>query len=85
MLSIIFEVILFLISVSIYITVILQGGKAQGLGGTLTGKSDSNLFQNIKPNHTDKMTFRITITLIFIFFTIGFLMCVLIKHNIIHV
>uniref|UniRef100_A0A2C9JR40 RNB domain-containing protein n=1 Tax=Biomphalaria glabrata TaxID=6526 RepID=A0A2C9JR40_BIOGL len=28
--------------------VLLQGGKAQGLGGTLTGTSDSNLFQNSK-------------------------------------
>lgn len=79
------QIILIIISMIIVIIVLLQGGKAQGLGGTLTGTSDSNLFQNSKESIPEKKTNQITFYLGMLFLLFTFVVSICLAFSIISI
>jgi len=71
-------IILVVIGILAIIVILFQGGKAQGLGGTLTGTSDSNLFDNSKENLSDKRPKQLTWFLISLFILVAIILVILI-------
>ncbi|URM53004.1 preprotein translocase subunit SecG [Mycoplasma sp. SG1] len=76
-------VIIILLAIILIILVLLQGGKTQGLGSTLTGATDSNLFREIKQKESDKKFKRITSLLIASFLIICLVFVILLHFQII--
>lgn len=71
------QVILFLLGLSVVVMVLIQGGKAFGLGNVLSGSRDSNLFSTTKSSFQEKRIVRVTFTLSIIFIGLMFITFIL--------
>ena len=49
-----------MVAISIIISVLLQGGKIRGIGGAITGTSDSALFEHEKRSTSEHFSTKIT-------------------------
>ena len=81
--GLIVQILLMILATSIVVVVLLQGGKAQGLGSTLTGARDSDLFDTVKESRPEKKASALTFTLIGLFIFLAFLALILLHFQVI--
>lgn len=61
------DVVLFILALILVVLVLLQGGKAEGASGAITG-GNMRLFSNIKERGAEKRVSQITMTIGILFF-----------------
>ncbi len=71
------DVLLMIVSATIILLSLLQGGKSDGISGAFTGSGGLNLFANVKERGPEKIIANITLILGIAFFVIVVLIRVL--------
>ena len=65
------EIVLVIISVSLIILTLLQGGKSDGASGAITGSSKMNIFARSKERGSEVIVSRLTLAMGIAFFFVA--------------